>query len=556
MNVIKKQIVLAGIIFSCFLHGCSQPSKKSSTKDEELVSCLPCYSHSEDFVKVGVIRWDAWVGDQWSPGLEVERILSGIPMSDPNAAAVTDYHWRVPWFGVIQPDNKVLARYTDMLTLEREIRYAKAAGIDYWAPVWYGDHNAGGGAIHRNLWTKSLQRNSLQWCHFFDGNFLNAVGNGSTPAQKKLISDMVDIDFKSDMYVKTKSGRPVFYIHDASADYNICVDALYAACASQGVPEPFVIIGTFSTNPENINHIAAACRASGISSYCVGGNNDMAYASNAATERSRWALWNSCNGVAIPSVTAGWDNHPRYLLGCSWYANSDALLNSWMQYPTAAELQKHVEDAIDFTQENPKATDFKSILIYAWNEYDEGGFIAPTLFELQDAVNNYRPVKLDAINRGIQTSRVAYTDIEGHAAANEIRQLASSYVFKCISDDKFFPDRIVNINEYTGWLVRTFGLHADVGNVSVDPQEPFYHEILIARVLGILDGQQNIEGRPITDQEVVTLTANVLKLLQMSDNAADDVKRIFTSIPGDMTRAKAAVMLCRCLELTFKRPIL
>jgi hypothetical protein len=507
----------------------------------------------QDFVKVGVIRWDAWVGDKWSAGLEVERILSGIPLTDPSAPAIPDYHFRVPWFGSIQPDNKVLARYTDMLTLEREIRYAKAAGIDYWVTVWYGNQNDTGGSLQRNLWVKSLQRNSLQWCHLFDGNFRGAVGNGTTTNQKKIISDIVAIDFKSDMYLKTKSGRPVFYILWADNTYAACINALYAECAAQGVPEPFVVITTDQGNATAINSVIADCRASGISAYVVFGSKDVAYSSFSPTERNRWALWNSCNGVAIPTVTSGWDNRPRYYSGCSWYENIEILRDAWIQYPTAAELQKQTEDAIRFTQENPKAEDFKSILIYAWNEYDEGGYIAPTLFQLQDEANNHRPVKLDAVNKAIQTARVSYTDIGSHAAVGDIRQLASSYVFSGVPNDKFSPDEIVNVNEYTAWLVRTFGLYADV-NVSTETK--FLREIAIARILGILQGQEsNRQGAPlpITDQEVVTLTANVMKLLNMSDSDAD-AQGIFNSISESrMTRAKAATMLVRCLELPFKR---
>ena len=509
-------------------------------------------SSTPSFVKVGAIRWDAWVGEKWAAGLEVERILSGIPVSNPSAAAVTDYHFRVPWFGKILPDNRVLARHTDILTVEREIRYAKAAGIDYWATVWYGDQNDATGSLHRNLWVKSLQRNAFQWCHIFDGNFRGAVGNGTSPAQKKLITDMVAIDFKSDAYVKTNSGRPVFYIHDAEGSYETCVNALFAECASQGVPDPFVIIGTFKTSTDDINRVVAACRASGISSYVVAGNNDLAYTSNAETERDRWALWNRCDGVAIPTVTAGWDNRPRYYCGCPWYANIEDLRNSWIQYPTLAELQKQVEDAIKFTQTNPKATDFQSIIIYARNEYDEGGYIAPTLFQLRD---EGRPVKLDAINRAIQSTRVKYTDIQWNVAANEIRQLASSYVFSGVSDDKFDPDKIVNVNEYTAWLVRTFGLYADTGNATGNTQDNFAREIDIAQALNILNGQDvSRQGKalPITDEEVILLTANVMKLLQMSDSDSD-ARRIFNSIPETrMTRAKAAVMLTRCLELPFK----
>ena len=503
-------------------------------------------------VKVGVIRWDCYVGDKTGVGLECERIFSGIPAATPDAPAVTNYHFRVPWFGKIFPDNKVQARNTDILTVEREIRYAKAAGIDYWATVWYGDQNDKGLSLQRNLWTQSLQRNAVQWCHAFDGNFRGAVGDWTTPKQKKLITDMVSLDFKSAIYLKTDSGRPVVYIIWAEPSYTNCVNALYAECAAQGVPEPFVVMMTYEMNRDRITNVLATCRASAISSYAqCDGKNDIPFAQNATNERNRWAFWKTFDAVTIPSVTMGWDNRPRYYTGCSWYADINTLKDSWIQYPTTDEIHTHTKDAINFVSDNGKDADIKSILIYAWNENDEGGFIAPTLFELQDPANKGRPIKLDAINRAIQPFRVSYTDIANHPAANEIRQLASSSVFVGVPADKFSPNQIVTVREYTAWLVRTFGLYADAINVTLNAQaDPFVRDLAIAKALGILDTPTSV---PITDRQAVTLTANVLKLLKMSDTAEADAQRIFNAIPERrMTRAKAAVMLAQCLELPFR----
>ena len=522
--------------------------------------------HAAPHVKVGVIRWDCYVGDKHSVGLECERILSGIPLTNQTAAAITNFHFRVPWFGKILPDNKVEARNTDILTVEREIRYAKAAGIDYWATVWYGDQNDKGLSLQRNLWTQSLQRNAVQWCHAFDGNFRGAVGDWTTPKQKQLIRDMVALDFKSDMYLKTDSGRPVVYIIWADPSYTHCVNALYAECAEQGVPEPFVVMMSYETNRERIQNVLETCRASAISSYAqCDGKDDLPFAQNATNERNRWALWKTFDTLAIPSVTMGWDNRIRYYTGCSWYEDINTLKNAWIQYPTADEIEAHTRDALQFVLANESASDFKSILIYAWNENDEGGFIAPTLFELQDPANKGRPVKLDAINRAIYPFRVSYTDLDRHPAAPEIRQLASSSVFIGLPADTFGPDEIVTVREYTAWLVRTFGLYADVSKVPLKANDPFARDLAIAKALDISirprfylsrtpftrDRETALLLSAITSSEVVTLTAKVLKLLKMSETDAD-VQRIFNAIPERrMTRAKAAVMLARCLELPF-----
>ncbi len=56
-----------------------------------------------------------------------------------------------------------------------------------------------------------------------------------------------------------------------------------------------------------------------------------------------------------------------------------------------AELAAHLEHALTWCRENPDASEAWVILIYAWNEFDEGGWLCPTLAEgaaRLDAVGN------------------------------------------------------------------------------------------------------------------------------------------------------------------------
>ncbi len=49
--------------------------------------------------------------------------------------------------------------------------------------------------------------------------------------------------------------------------------------------------------------------------------------------------------------------------------------------------------AINFTLTNPKATPARAVLVSAWNEHDEGHWVAPSLLD--------GPVKLAAIKKAI-----------------------------------------------------------------------------------------------------------------------------------------------------------
>lgn len=77
---------------------------------------------------IGVIRWDAWVGDLASYGQEIEVTLS------PN-----HWHYRLPFYGVELGPDLVQARCTTQDVVDQEIAYAKAGGIDYFAFLTYDE---------------------------------------------------------------------------------------------------------------------------------------------------------------------------------------------------------------------------------------------------------------------------------------------------------------------------------------------------------------------------------------------------------------------------------
>lgn len=79
-------------------------------------------------------------------------------------------------------------------------------------------------------------------------------------------------------------------------------------------------------------------------------------------------------------MTAGWDVRPRW--------KDDKLMKlyngSEMPYylpPTPAELQQYLQTAIVWTQSHPESAKAQTILIYSWNESDEGGWLVPTIAE-------------------------------------------------------------------------------------------------------------------------------------------------------------------------------
>ena len=46
---------------------------------------------------------------------------------------------------------------------------------------------------------------------------------------------------------------------------------------------------------------------------------------------------------------------------------------------TPAEIAQDVYQTLEWVKENPGATAANAVLIYGWNEHDEGGYLCPTL---------------------------------------------------------------------------------------------------------------------------------------------------------------------------------
>ena len=78
--------------------------------------------------------------------------------------------------------------------------------------------------------------------------------------------------------------------------------------------------------------------------------------------------------------------------------------------PTMEELENHVTDGLEFVAAHPETAEANMILLSAWNEYDEGHWVAPVLDKYGGAE------KLEAIKRAIdkhatKASAPATTDV-------------------------------------------------------------------------------------------------------------------------------------------------
>ncbi len=77
---------------------------------------------SSKFPLVGAIRWDAWYDDSSDIDKDLEKEL-----------APKEFHYRLPFFSVIDGDGGITIDGNSQYIIDKEIELASAAGIDYWA---------------------------------------------------------------------------------------------------------------------------------------------------------------------------------------------------------------------------------------------------------------------------------------------------------------------------------------------------------------------------------------------------------------------------------------
>jgi hypothetical protein len=165
------------------------------------------------------------------------------------------------------------------------------------------------------------------------------------------------------------------------------------ASVAAGLKRPYLV--RMGWRPETDAKDIAELGFDAVSAYARGGSYSMkqpAYAEQCALIRRD--RWEKCRALRIPSVTfasAGWDTRPRNERPPPWIkgmvtkpepdntptAQQKPLIDAVTATPD--ELAAHVCEALEWTKANRDLNPSNAVIIYGWNENDEGGWLIPTL---------------------------------------------------------------------------------------------------------------------------------------------------------------------------------
>ncbi len=306
-----------------------------------------CFSvHAEP--TVGAIRWDAWTGG--SVGSEVEKSLGPL-----------HWHYRVPFFGEVISDNVVTACCTTQACVDQEIHYANHAKLDYFAFLLYDDSYLMSIPLHKYL--SSSYKSEINLCVI---------------AQADESVDRVLGYMEEPTYQTVLGGRPLVYTFRCR-DNPTFAQILKDSCASKEWPEPYIVdLHWTAEMPPSDVFDAITCYWYGSS---WGSTDGAPYTNLNAYAKSDWNQRLENGAKQVLQVSTGCDGRPRIENPVSWINDPVSMYEKYYETPTLQEIVNHLQEAFDFIEAHPDNCEANTVLMYAWNENDEGGWLTPVLPE-------------------------------------------------------------------------------------------------------------------------------------------------------------------------------
>jgi hypothetical protein len=337
---------------------------------------------------VGAIRWDAWYdGTEGTVEQAVEKDLSP-----------AQFHSRAPAFATVDAAGNLHINGNSQAEMSLEIQQAYTAGINYWAFDFYGSGSPMDNAL--SLYLNNPNNSLVNFC------LTDTAGWGATSTNYQAAIDQRVALMTQPTYQRVDGGRPLYYLMLPSAanlawwgnnPANLlpAVTYLRQQVEAKTGENPYVVI---MGNPTEAAAWAQILGAEAISAYAIqGGDQGGSYQT---LSNEALAGWNAEAGTGlsvIPTVMTGWDPSPRVLNPVPWGSDGTA------SYATAtpAQIAGQLTAALNWVAAHPQDT-ANTALVYAWNEFDEGGWLAPTYVAGNPSGNTSR---LTAVGQALTLAR-------------------------------------------------------------------------------------------------------------------------------------------------------
>eukprot|EP00750_Incisomonas_marina_P031393 INCI8097.1.p1 GENE.INCI8097.1~~INCI8097.1.p1 ORF type:complete len:377 (-),score=40.15 INCI8097.1:91-1221(-) len=316
--------------------------------------------------RVGAIRWDDYYGPTDATGLAPVLCLSP-----------EKWHYRLPFFAkVINASAVTWAGATPAVT-DQEITYARAAGLDYWAFVVYDQGSPLSLALAN--YRASNKRGDLGFSLILEAGRLSEWHSDNVTwanESKRLATFFADPNFE---HVAVSTGgrpRPLVYLMgvtsaNVEAMQSILPDLNTIAAGSDPY---YVLINSDNSLASHLPNVTAV----GAYAHGAGTANGAPFSSLVEASQQYWESSASQGFDVIPHAQLGWDPRPRNEHPPPWLPSGEG--SNWVDNATAADVATAVSSALTWSCSHRDSSSITGhVLIYAWNENTEGGWLTPTL---------------------------------------------------------------------------------------------------------------------------------------------------------------------------------
>jgi len=321
---------------------------------------------------IGAIRWDAWHGQDGPVGRHVQRTLGP-----------SQWHDRLPFCSRVLGPDEVEIECDSQEVMDREIQYAVTAGLSYWLFPMHEPDSAMSRSF--NFYLSSARKPSLNFALFTRPRQM-----GSPDAYPQKLARYVRL-MQNPSYQKAQGNRPLVFVGflgnevdtlwGGAEAFRAAIDLLRKEAMRAGLANPYIVVMDFS--PERAKSHVDTFGFDAITTYATrAGNMGAPYTFLARGVERYWERSRATGAQVVPIVMTGWDDRPKAALPLIKPPPGSKGRTAFHYGPARpAEIGEHVGNAIGWVAANPAATSANAILVYAWNEHDEGGWLAPTLAE-------------------------------------------------------------------------------------------------------------------------------------------------------------------------------
>ena len=314
---------------------------------------------------IGVYYFDGWAGKNRQTDNPDEPWAKNAP-THLTRRFVEEFSGREPIWGWRDDSQEIM---------ERQIDLAADNGVDFFLFCWYWADD--GGEININTIKNDSKHTSLDLYmkaknkHRVKFSLLIANHSGfdiKGPDNWGKATEFWMQYFKDPQYV-TVDGNPLVVLFGSDGIDNEGLAKMQEVSKKEGLKNGLAIAGC-GGNARKKSGFTHSTHYNVVPGY-ADGSEEHKFQELIDATKAQWI--GTEQQPYIPLLTAGWDKRP--------WENRDRPRGEGWYYPDSSpELFKNfLTDAIKWMDDNPtKTTKERVVLIYAWNELGEGGYLVPT----------------------------------------------------------------------------------------------------------------------------------------------------------------------------------